>query len=105
VLASEEHAETLAALLLRSTSALGVRMRREERRVLGRSWTAVETPYGTVRMKETRRPGAGEEAIPDAAPEADDVARAAGRHGVAFSVVAAAARAAWEAGGGSRPGA
>jgi len=104
VLAPEALAETLAALLLRSTTALGVRMRREERRVLGRTWTAVETAYGSVRMKETRRPGTGEQSIPDAAPEADDVARAATRHGVSYNVVAAAARAAWEAGRGSGSG-
>lgn len=105
VLAPEALAETLAALLLRSTTALGVRMRREERRVLGRTWTAVETPFGSVRMKETQRPGVESGSIPDAAPEADDVARAAARHGVTFAVVAAAARAAWEAGRGSGSGA
>jgi hypothetical protein len=105
VLAPEALAETLAALLLRSTTALGVRMRREERRVLGRTWTAVETPFGSVRMKETQRPGVESGSIPDAAPEADDVARAAARHGVTFAVVAAAARAAWEASRGSGSGA
>jgi uncharacterized protein (TIGR00299 family) protein len=99
VLASEAAAEDLARLLLRSTTALGVRMRREERRVLGRTWTDVETPYGRVRMKETERPasGARSSTVRDATPEADDVAQAAARHGVSFSAVAAAAKAAWEA--------
>jgi hypothetical protein len=100
VLSAEAAAEDLAQILLRSTTALGVRMRREERRVLGRSWTDVETPYGLVRMKETERPGGG--AAPaqrDATPEADDVARAAAQHGVPFGTVAAAAKAAWEARG------
>jgi pyridinium-3,5-bisthiocarboxylic acid mononucleotide nickel chelatase len=105
VLAPEAAAEALAALLLRSTTALGLRMRREERRILRRSFTDVETPYGPVRMKETERPSAGGATIPDAAPEADDVARAAARHGVSFAAVAAAAKAAWDARSGERHGA
>jgi uncharacterized protein (DUF111 family) len=107
VLAPEAAAEALARLLLRSTTALGIRMRREERRVLGRAWSEVETPYGPVRMKETVRPGAGAQlaGVRDAAPEAEDVARAAARHGVPFAVVAAAAKGAWEARRGPAAGA
>jgi uncharacterized protein (TIGR00299 family) protein len=112
VLAAPEAAESLAQILLRSTSSLGLRLRREERRVLGRFTTQVSTPFGLVRMKETRRPshplpaGADGDAFLDATPETDDVARAAVAHGVPFATVAAAARAAWEsakAGPSSRP--
>jgi uncharacterized protein (TIGR00299 family) protein len=101
-------AERLARHLLRETTTLGVRLRREERRVLGREIVQVTTAYGMVRMKETRRPApdpiAGVAAsgasmdgmLLDAAPETDDVVRAAEAHGVPFAVVAAAARRAWE---------
>jgi pyridinium-3,5-bisthiocarboxylic acid mononucleotide nickel chelatase len=103
VLAAPAAAEQLAQILLRSTSSLGLRLRREERRILGRSTTQVSTPFGLVRMKETQRPphpvpsSADGAAFLDAAPETDDVARAAVAHGVPFATVAAAARAAWEA--------
>ncbi len=96
VLARPGLAEALARTLLRETTTLGLRLRREERRTLPRRLVEVETPYGPVRMKETVRPAAGGAAsLRDAAPETDDVARAARAHGVPFPVVAAAARAAW----------
>ncbi len=101
VLAPPAAAESLARHILRETTSLGVRLRREERRVLGRDIMEVKTPYGPVRMKETRRPavdGAGPcgSELLDGAPETEDVARAAAAHGVPFAVVAAAARRAWE---------
>jgi len=102
VLAPPAAGESLARHILRETTTLGVRLRREERRVLRREMLAVTTPFGSIRMKETRRPavdgagiGAGE--LLDAAPEASDVARAAAERGVPFAVVAAAALKAWEA--------
>jgi len=102
VLAPPAAGESLARHILRETTTLGVRLRREERRVLRREMLAVTTPFGSIRMKETRRPavdgagiGAGE--LLDAAPEASDVARAAAERGVPFAVVAAAAQQAWEA--------
>jgi uncharacterized protein (TIGR00299 family) protein len=104
VLARPEAAEALARTLLRETTTLGLRLRREERRTLSRRLVPVETPYGPVRMKETMRPGVnGATAFRDAAPESDDVAQAAVAHGVPFPVVAAAARAAWAAGPGRVP--
>lgn len=107
VLAPVEAAEELARLVLRETSTLGLRLRREERRVLRRAFRTVPTPYGPVRVKETWRPaaggaggmaaaGAGASGLLDGGPEPDDVARAAREHGVPFAVVAAAARSAWE---------
>jgi uncharacterized protein (TIGR00299 family) protein len=102
VLAQPAQGEALVRHILRETTTLGVRLRREERRVLRREILAVATPYGPVRMKETRRPpldgagSGGEGELLDAAPEASDVARAAAERGVPFAVVAAAARQAWE---------
>jgi len=96
VLARPEAAEALARKLLRETTTLGLRLRREERRTLPRLIVPVATPYGPVRMKETVRPGVdGAAGLCDAAPETDDVARAAAAHDVPFQVVAAAARTAW----------
>ena len=96
VLARPEAAEALARKLLRETTTLGLRLRREERRTLTRRIVEAATPYGTVRMKETVRPGVdGAAGLCDAAPETDDVARAAAAHDVPFQVVAAAARTAW----------
>ncbi len=98
VLARPGTAESLARTLLRETSTLGLRLRREERRTLRRRIIPVSTPYGPVRMKETTRPGTDAGApFLDAAPETADVARAAVTHGVPFAVVAAAARSAWAA--------
>jgi uncharacterized protein (TIGR00299 family) protein len=109
VLARPGAAEELASCLLRETSTLGLRLRREERRYLCREIREVATRYGKVRVKETLRPpladrdgrdrppaaGAGDRGVIDAMPETDDVASAAGRHGVPFSVVHAAAMEAW----------
>lgn len=100
VLAPPAAAESLARQILRETTTLGVRLRREERRILDRTIREVATPFGVVRMKETRRPaldgtGQGAGDLLDAAPEAEDVARAADAHGVPFAVVAAAAHRAW----------
>lgn len=104
VLARPGEAEALARCLLRETSTLGLRLRREERRLLRRTSREVATPYGKVRVKETLRPpipspngapGADERAVIDAMPETDDVASAAARHGVPFSVVHSAAMDAW----------
>jgi hypothetical protein len=103
-LARPEQAEALARLLLRETTTLGLRLRREERRTLGRRLVEVVTPYGPVRMKETRRPAAaGAPSFRDATPETEDVARAAREHGVPFAIVAAAARAAWTGAAGPAP--
>jgi uncharacterized protein (TIGR00299 family) protein len=108
VLAPPAAGEALARHILRETTSLGVRLRREERRVLNRAIAEVETPFGRIRMKETQRPGvdgAGPAAggLFDAAPEAEDVASAAARHGVPFAMVADAARRAWEVGRGRAP--
>lgn len=51
VLAKPEDQERLAALILRETPALGLRIMQAERRVEERSWTEVNTSFGRVRVK------------------------------------------------------
>ena len=51
VLALPADAEKLAALVLRETTAFGLRMERVERRTLRREEKTVQTPHGPVRIK------------------------------------------------------
>jgi pyridinium-3,5-bisthiocarboxylic acid mononucleotide nickel chelatase len=51
VIAKPENREDLAELVFAETSTLGLRIYPAERRVLSRSWTEVDTPYGKVRVK------------------------------------------------------
>ncbi len=51
VIAKPEDQERLARLILAETSSLGLRIYPAERRVVERSITAVETEFGTIRMK------------------------------------------------------
>lgn len=65
VIARPEDAGSLAAMLLRETSTLGVRMRIEERLELERRIVEVETPYGTVRLKIASLPDGTDRAVPE----------------------------------------
>ena len=78
VLCREEDATRLEQLLLRETSTLGVRRRQESRSCLERSHVAVETAFGTIRVKVGRK--AGEEL--NAQPEFEDCRAAAAASGV-----------------------
>jgi uncharacterized protein (TIGR00299 family) protein len=69
VLAEPEQREPLAQLIFAETSTLGLRIYRAERRVQGRRWEEVETPYGRIRIKVG---SAGQYA-----PEYEDCRRAA----------------------------
>lgn len=51
VIASPETQESLAAIIFRETSTLGLRLYKAERRVQGRSFVEVETPHGRVNVK------------------------------------------------------
>lgn len=51
VLCSEGDAEALARTILRNSTTLGVRIRRESRLCLARDWRPVSTPWGEVRVK------------------------------------------------------
>jgi hypothetical protein len=78
-------------LLLRETSPLGVRVRRERRICLERGHTTVPTQFGDIRVKIGSRNG--EEL--NAAPEFEDCRAAAQRHRVPVKQVMQAALAAY----------
>jgi len=74
VLAKPSDAERLAKLIFAETSTLGVRMRHEQRRALGRRWVSVQTRWGEVRMKVASLNGS----ISNYAPEYEDCRKIAG---------------------------
>ncbi len=82
IVAEPEKRESLAALLFRETTTLGVRFYSAERRVQPREWVEVETSQGTVRVK----------AGPDGfAPEYEDARRIASQSGVPLKQILAEA--------------
>jgi pyridinium-3,5-bisthiocarboxylic acid mononucleotide nickel chelatase len=92
LLCSEDKSETLQKLLLRETSTLGVRIRREQRSCLERSHVTVSTPYGDIRIKIGTR--AGE--ILNASPEFEDCKALAKAKNVPLKTVHQAAIAAYQ---------
>lgn len=90
VLTSAEGAPALRETLFRETSTLGVRTTAVQRDRLERRWERVETIYGPIRVKIGLLGGA----TVNRAPEYEDCAAAARRHGVALKQVYAAALAA-----------
>lgn len=94
-----EREAAVAEALLRSTTALGVRVARLERFELEREWRAVEVSGEAVRVKLGRLDGE----VVNVAPEHDDCARAAERTGrptVSIWSAALAAGERWLAEGG-----
>ena len=91
VIAEPDRADAIARSLLRETSALGVRVRLEERYELERRAAEVETPFGRVALKIATLPEGGERV----APEFESVRAAAERSGRPLREVAEAAAAAW----------
>ncbi|SEG47026.1 hypothetical protein SAMN05421819_3105 [Bryocella elongata] len=91
VLASDATTEALQSLLLRETSSLGLRIRRDERIVLERRFETVATKFGEIRIKLGLR---GSEVF-NAAPEFEDCRAAAEARDVAVKLVQQAAMAAW----------
>lgn len=89
VLGRQGDGDRLAQALLRHTSALGARVQEMERLVLERATRQVETPWGPVRVKETRVNGQTR-----CTPEYDDCASAARAAGVPLRAVYQAALAA-----------
>ena len=82
---------SLADIIFRESTTLGVRYREEQRLVLPRSSMHVRTPYGRVRVKIAQRPG-GRITV---SPEYDDCARRAAAKRVSLrEVMDAASRAA-----------
>lgn len=91
VLAREELAELLADLVLRETTALGVRMYAVRRRELARRHVEVETRWGAVRVKLGLL---GDEVV-NFTPEFDDCERLATAAGVPVKRILQAASAAY----------
>jgi uncharacterized protein (DUF111 family) len=79
---------TFADLLFRETSTLGIRTRRESRLILDREILTVETPYGSIRVKQARTATGDERNL---APEFEDCRAAAERAGVPLKEVQQAA--------------
>jgi hypothetical protein len=90
VLCDEQQRDALAGLLFESTSTFGVRMRREERICLDRTWKTAATPWGPVRVKVGKLDGKQLRA----APEFEDCRKAAEAGEVAVMCVYEAALAA-----------
>jgi uncharacterized protein (TIGR00299 family) protein len=82
---------TLADLVFRETTTIGVRYHEMDRECLDRATVPVTTPWGEVRVKVARR---GDDVL-NAQPEFDDVARLAAAHGVPIKDVHAQATRAW----------
>ena len=92
-LAPEGRRDAVARVFLTETTTLGVRMRRMDRVELARELVAVETAYGSVRVKVGRL--AGE--VVGAHPEYEDCAARARERRVPVKEVMAAALSAWRA--------
>ncbi|HET6439379.1 MAG TPA: nickel pincer cofactor biosynthesis protein LarC [Anaeromyxobacter sp.] len=90
-LCDEPRREAVTTALFAETTTLGVRRYRVERQALGRRVEAVETVYGSVRLKVAFR---GEREV-GAHPEYDDCLARARERGVAVREVMAAAMAAY----------
>ncbi len=94
-LARGERCDAVARVFLAETTTLGVRLHPVDRVELGRETVTVETSYGPVRVKVGRDRGR----LLGAHPEYDDCLALAREKGVAVREVAAAALAAFRAGG------
>jgi len=91
VLCSEKKRPALERLILRETSTLGMRIRRDERSCLERHHLAVQTVYGEIRVKIGKLDGE----VMNAAPEFEDCRAAAVRCEVPLKQVQQAAIAAY----------
>ena len=88
VLAFPADAEKLASLVLRETTAFGLRMERVERRTLRREEKTVQTPHGPVRVKL----GYLGDQLVQIHPEDDDCRRLAASSGLSHSFIVSLAR-------------
>lgn len=87
VLCGEAEADRFAELILRETSAFGVRRQLSERRKLRREIVSVKTPFGDVQVKLGRLDGK----VVQASPEHDSCKRLAEQAGVPLKAVYEAA--------------
>jgi hypothetical protein len=83
VLAQPADAEALSRILLTETTTLGVRMRREQRRILEREHVTVESRWGAIRIKLGRLQGV----VVNSAPEFEDCRAIAEASGVPLKTV------------------
>jgi pyridinium-3,5-bisthiocarboxylic acid mononucleotide nickel chelatase len=91
VLCKPADAGRLQHLLFRETTTLGIRVREENRVVLAREITAVQTEFGVIHVKA----GSWQGEEWNAAPEFEDCRRAAAAFRVPLKTVMQAALAAW----------
>jgi pyridinium-3,5-bisthiocarboxylic acid mononucleotide nickel chelatase len=91
VLVAPNGRESVTDVLFRETTTIGVRYTEWQRECLTREIVALETAYGSVRIKVARRGST----VMNAQPEFDDCAARAAEHGVATKDVHAAALKAW----------
>ncbi|MEO7276297.1 MAG: nickel pincer cofactor biosynthesis protein LarC [Vicinamibacterales bacterium] len=91
VLATPERRAALASVLFVESTTIGVRYREMQRERLERELRTLDTPVGPIRFKVATRDGR----ILNAAPEFEDVARAAAVAGVPVKDVQALAITAW----------
>ena len=92
VLCAEADADRFSEMILRETTALGVRRHAADRRKLRREVVTVETPLGQVQVKLGRLNGE----LVQAAPEYESCRAAAAKAGVPLKAVYAAAQKALE---------
>jgi len=83
VLCDENSASAMREILFRETSTLGIRTRRERRDCLERAIIRVATPWGEVRVKESRLNGT----VTNFAPEYEDCRRIAEANAVPLKQV------------------
>ncbi|HEU0027661.1 MAG TPA: nickel pincer cofactor biosynthesis protein LarC [Ktedonobacterales bacterium] len=83
VIAAPESADTLAALILRESATLGVRMRHSERLIAGRRVETIETPLGPARVKLKL----ADERVISVSPEYDDLRALAAASGLPLESV------------------
>jgi uncharacterized protein (TIGR00299 family) protein len=91
ILCGRERAEALAQLLFEETTTIGLRVHQAARLVLEREMASVETPYGTVRVKISRR----HSTVMNITPEYDDCRRLALEKSVPLKEVVMAAQLAY----------
>ena len=92
ILCSPKRAPELQQIVFLESTTLGLRYREEERFILERAIVAVETPWGSVRIKL----GISAGATINAAPEFEDCKRLALAHSIPLKQVMQAAMAAYQ---------
>jgi hypothetical protein len=91
VLCKPSDADHLQQLIFRETTTLGIRVREENRVILAREITPVQTDFGVIHIKT----GSWQGEEWNAAPEFEDCRRAAAAFDVPLKTVMQAALAAW----------